>query len=706
MRFHPLALVCLSFMVGLLSSGLDYSFVEINHFLPLALTWFLVTAIAILVIPPLWRRGPTKGQWLLAGIIALLASYYAIWRIPQPGPNDISRLLNPPARNFQTIVAIGALEAGGRQNAQGQQQFLLTIEQLQRPPEKEFRPRSGKVYLTLPMGDKPWQQCQQIRVEGTLYQPSPPSNPSSFDFARYLAKQGIFAGLKGEKATLVGEKFCGLNPLKQRIVTAQSAWLPPEGNGKWPGLLISSIVMGAKAVNLPTPLRNLFQQVGLSHFLAASGYQVSLLVGTVLILGRKLHPKLAIAVGLITLVFYLGLTGLEPSVIRASLMWVGVMIALGGDQKLNSVGALLFIATVMLLVNPLWIGALGFQLSFLATLGILVTVPPLQRWLDFFPAKIAAVIAVPLAASLWTTPMLLQQFGYFIPAALPLNILITPLLAVLSLGGMISALFALIFPPLGSALAWVLAFPARWLMTIAIQFQQFPTVAIGEVGIWQIVIIYGGFILIWAFPFWRKRWGWITAFLLGIIIIPLIFSLQTRSELTIFDTKEFPVIVAQAPDGITIIAMEKDQKKERLLNPFLAKKGINQIDCELKITPAIIGQSLPESCSHVSWIKSNPAILEMTFENQRWWIFLQIPRQKQIPPKLPADQKPQTIIWTGNFFPYSWLDSLRPPTAIAIAPYVSKDLKQEVEKYQGQLWVTGAGAIQWNPRRGFLNLIP
>jgi competence protein ComEC len=704
MHFHPLALICLSFMVGLLVAGLDLSFFPFHPFLGLALFWFVTTAIAIIFIPLIWRRGPTRGQWLLVGIIALLASYYALWRIPQPGDNDVSSVLDNQKTDFATIVAVGTLEAGGRQNTQGQQQFWLKVEQLQRPPEKEFRPRSGTVYLTLPMDQRPWRQCQQIRVQGVLYRPSPPSNPEAFDFSQYLARQGIFAGLKGEGAALVGEKFCGLNPVRQRIVNAQSAWLPGEGKGKWPGLLLSSIVLGAKAVNLPTELRNLFQQVGLSHFLAASGYQVSLLVGTVLLLGKKVNLKLAIAIGLITLAFYLGLTGLEPSVIRASLMWVGIMVALGSGQKLNSVGALLFIATVMLVINPLWIQALGFQLSFLATLGIVVMVPPLQKKLDFLPGKIAAIIAVPLAASVWTTPILLQQFGYFIPAALPLNILITPLLAVLSLGGMISGVFALIFPPLGSALAWVLAFPAQWLMAIASQFQQFPTLAIGEVGIWQVVIIYGSFCLIWAVPFWRKRWVWVTTFLLLIIVLPLISSLQNRSELTIFDTKKFPVIVAQAPGSVTMIALTQDQTKERLLTPFLAKKGINKVDCALAINPTIIGKSLPASCAHLSWAENNPAILQMEFGNQRWWLFLQIPQQDQIPPQLPIDQRPQTLIWLGKFFPYPWLDSLRPPTAIAIAPYVSRDLKQKLKKSHGQLWVTGEqGAIQWSPRQGFFN---
>ncbi|WP_228015901.1 hypothetical protein [Synechocystis salina] len=115
----------------------------------------------------------------------------------------------------------------------------------------------------------------------------------------------------------------------------------------------------------------------------------------------------------------------------------------------------------------------------------------------------------------------------------------------------------------------------------------------------------------------------------------------------------------------------------------------------------MIGKPLPPSCPHLSWVEINPAILQLEFAEQRWWIFLQVPQKDQTALQLPLDQRPQTIIWVGQFFPYGWLDSLRPPTAIAIAPYVSKDLRQAVAKYRGQLWVTGQGAIQWNPRQGF-----
>ncbi|MEY2984103.1 MAG: ComE, partial [Cyanobacteriota bacterium] len=318
------ALVCLSFIVGLLLSGLAWQPMGTPAGLGTLILTILVTAIAVIFLPKVWRRGPTPPQWLLLGLVVLLASGYGFWRLPHPSANDVSRLLDVSRRDSQTIVAIGTLIRGGNQNAQGRQQFWLAVEQVQRPPEKQFRPSRGNVYLTLPPTNPPWQLCQQIRVTGQLYRPMVAKNPGSFNFADYLARQGIFAGISSKEAVLSKNQFCGLTPIRDRIVQTQIAWLPTDGKGQWPGLLLASIVLGQKAVNLPVELRDLFNQVGLSHFLAASGYQVSLLVGTVLAFGLRFSKTLAITLGLGTLLFYLGLTGLEPSVIRAGLMWGAV----------------------------------------------------------------------------------------------------------------------------------------------------------------------------------------------------------------------------------------------------------------------------------------------------------------------------------------------------------------------------------------------
>jgi competence protein ComEC len=303
--------------------------------------------------------------------LALSAAFYGQWRIPQPSAQDISQVLRRSDYHSQTVTVTGELISVGKSNANGRLQFGLQAELVQIEPHPQFKAITGQIYLTLPReAGKALIACQKIRVRGTLYQPQGSKNPAAWDFRQYLASQGVFAGLKGETAVPIGQGFCWLSQLRSRVIIAQGLWLPPAE-----GLLLSSIVLGQKAVNLPYELRHLFSQVGLSHVLAASGYQVSLLVGTTLMLTQNFSRRSRFILGIGVLLLYLGLTGLQPSVTRAALMWVGVLIGELSERRLKSLGALLVAATLLLIVNPIWIWDLGFQLSVLAILGIVVISP-------------------------------------------------------------------------------------------------------------------------------------------------------------------------------------------------------------------------------------------------------------------------------------------------------------------------------------------
>ncbi|MCZ0902100.1 ComEC/Rec2 family competence protein, partial [Microcoleus sp. HI-ES] len=95
----------------------------------------------------------------------------------------------------------------------------------------------------------------------------------------------------------------------------------------------------------------------------------------------------------------------------AALMGFGTLFALVLNRQVKPLGLLLIAATILLLVNPLWIWDLGFQLSFLATLGLIVTTPPLMAKLDWMPPAIASIVVVPIAASVWVLPLLLYVFS-------------------------------------------------------------------------------------------------------------------------------------------------------------------------------------------------------------------------------------------------------------------------------------------------------
>ena len=252
----------------------------------------------------------------------------------------------------------------------------------------------------------------------------------------------------------------------------------------------------------------------MAHVLAASGFHVSILLGVVLAIAKKikLKSKPQLIIGIVTLIIYVSLTGLQPSVLRASLMGIASLIWLVRDENTNTqnkikpIDTLLIIATLLLIFNPRWIGDLGFQLSFLATLGLLVTMPPLVKKLDFLPTTIASVVAIPISAMIWTSAIAIYNFKVFPTYSILVNIITTPLILIISIGGFISAGISLIFPTLGEFIAWLISFPLNLLMRIIEYFNSLPYSQLElSLNLIVVTIIYIIFFLIYFLKLTQKK---------------------------------------------------------------------------------------------------------------------------------------------------------------------------------------------------------
>ncbi|MDY7013499.1 MAG: ComEC/Rec2 family competence protein, partial [Cyanobacteriota bacterium] len=332
----------------------------------LALGWIILGILAGVAVPRIWRMGPRFALWLAAGGVAALAIAHLQLRVPQPASNDVSHLV-PQLEEEVTIR--GTILEMPTLNRKQNLRFLFAADRA------NGQAVSGKVYVTLPLlqgtGLVPG---MAIALRGNLYQPQPPTYPGAFDFQAFLARRGAFSGLSATLVEAPPNRPWGWWKVRQRVVRAQVRSL-----GSPVGQLVSSMVLGRRAVDLPFEVQDSFRQAGLSHVLAASGFHVSLLLGLLLVLTRKLGARTRLGIGLTTLLVYVGLTGLQPSVMRAALMGAGALVALSAERKVKPLGLLLVVAAVLLLVNPLWIWDLGFQLSFLATGGLIVTVPAITK---------------------------------------------------------------------------------------------------------------------------------------------------------------------------------------------------------------------------------------------------------------------------------------------------------------------------------------
>ncbi len=699
---------------------------------------------------------PHPRVWFLAGLIGLLASFYLSYRVPVPTANDISKFV-PPGNNSnqeQLFIVRGNVLSTPRLTRASRGQFWMEAKQLDEVKNEDGEAGtgkgvSGKLYVAVPLlqstGLYPG---QEIAVTGILYKPKAAINPGAFDFQEYLAKEGVFAGLSGRQISIRNEERpWGWWKVRERIVRSQVSSLGvPEGP------LVSAMVLGSKAVDLPYDTRDAFVQTGLAHGLAASGFQTSLILSIVLGLTQRAKRGTQFTVGSFALLAFICLTGFQPAILRAGVMGFGALIALLLQRKVNQLGSLLVAATILLIVNPSWIWDLGFQLSFLATLGLLVTAPALTKRLGWLPPALASLISVPLAAIIWTLPLQLNVFGVAPTYSLIMNILSTPLISVISIGGFISAAAALIIPAAGSAIAGLLYYPANWLLRLVDFFSNFPgnSLATGSITIAQMVVIYILLILTWLVRWWQQRWWVAIGIAFALIFIPAWHTANTLFRVTMLAASGEPVIVIQEQGKVTVINSGDEGTGRFTILPFLQQQGVNQIDnavasdfkgngsngwlellprlpikvfydysakAENALTSAAIqkalqsqgayqslgvGQSINIGSSVVQLVNDQLPILQMQIQNKNWLLVGNLKptelRQLIKQGSLPLTQ----VLWCPPQVLKELVPALQPEVAITTNADLDPKILSELGQTKTQLLFTGRdGAIQWTPNGQF-----
>ena len=702
------------------------------------------------------RTTPHPGIFLIAGLVALLATFYSQARLPQPGAKDISRLVPPGnSKNQEQLVIVrGDVASTPRLTRSGKGQFWLQATQLSEVTNKSEEAVSkgvtGKLYVTVPiLKSTGLYPKQQVEVTGVLYKPKNALNPGAFDFKAYLQKQGAFAGLNGRQLKDFDEEYeWGLWKLRQKIIKSQVRWLGvPEGP------LVSAMVLGSKAVDLPYSTRDLFVQAGLAHSIAASGFHVSLILGLVLGLTNRFTKKTQFICGSLALILFLSLTGFQPSVLRAVIMGFSALIAIGLKRKVKQLGSLIVAATLLLLFNPLWIWDLGFQLSFLATLGLILTVPAITKRLRWLPPTIASLIAVPLAATIWTLPLQLYVFGVVPPYSILLNIIVTPLISVVSIGGIISAVAALIWPFSGSVLASVLHYPTDLLIKIVEFFSNLPgnSVAVGSIAIWQVVIIYGLLFCTWQIRSLQKRWFIAALISIGLVLIPAWHYSNSLFRVTVLAGGREPVVVIQDRGKITVINSADEDVGNFTIVPFLQQQGVNIIDwaiatdfqndgssgwleiierlaikifydyspnpnyaltqkavqTEVRENKGIyqvlsLGQTVNTGSAIIRLLNNQLPVMQMQILDQSW-LFVGNLEPDELRKLIESRSLPRPqVLWCPTKSLKELVPALQPQVAIAPnANLETKDLSV-LNQSKTQLLFTGRdGAIQWTPQRQF-----
>ncbi|MGI9155775.1 MAG: ComEC/Rec2 family competence protein [Marmoricola sp.] len=295
-----------------------------------------------------------------------------------------------------------------------------------------------------------------------------------------------------------------------------------------PRALVPALVDGDDA-GLPPAVAAEFRTSGLTHLLAVSGTNLTLVVGALLVLARALGVR---ARGLM-LVGALGVAGFvllarpEPSVLRAAAMGSVALVGMGSNGRERGTRALGLALLVLLLLDPWLAGEIGFALSALATAGILFLAPgwrdALTRWL---PRWAAEALAVPLAAQLACTPLVAAISGQVSLVAVVANLLAAPAVAPATVLGLVGGVLSSIWVPLGRGPGTVAAWCASWIIGVAHRTSGLPSAAVGwptNLGSLLVLTVICGWLALTLGALLARR-GWamsLSAVALVAMLVPL-----------------------------------------------------------------------------------------------------------------------------------------------------------------------------------------
>lgn len=199
--------------------------------------------------------------------------------------------------------------------------------------------------------------------------------------------------------------------------------------------LLSGILLGQNNT-LPGQLKVSLRDTSTLHIVVASGQNLSMVAGFFLGLAGLIKKKNAIILSLLAVILYSLLTGIQIPIVRAAIMFSFASLAQWFGREKDGIRILVITAGLMLLVNPDWITDLSFQLSFLATFGVVVVAPIFLRWLGKFPI-IGQDLAVTLAAQLMVIPVIAQNFHQISLVGIFANLLVLWTIPFIMVGGVV-----------------------------------------------------------------------------------------------------------------------------------------------------------------------------------------------------------------------------------------------------------------------------
>jgi len=361
-------------------------------------------------------------------------------------------------------------------------------------------PVTGLILARVPPNQE-YHYGQTLRLRGKL---KTPPEDEEFSYRDYLAGKNIYSYMSLAKATLLPEE--GGNAVLKTMYAFKEKSLDniykifpdPEAS------LLAGILLGVDA-GLSNDIQQDFKNTGTSHIIAISGFNIAIIAGIFTALfSRWFGARRGAVVAVIVIFLYAFLVGAEASVVRAAIMGSFGLFARQVGRRQMAINTILVVAALMCIWNPLYVWDVGFQLSFFATLGLILYSEPFSK----FSLKIISRFTTPdnaqkinapfsdfvlltFAAQLTTLPIMAYHFKQISLVSIIANPFVLPVQpAVMVLAGL-ALLLSYIWMPLGQLAAWI-AWPFSVYTIRAVDFFNWHSwiLYLGDSSIWFAAFFY------------------------------------------------------------------------------------------------------------------------------------------------------------------------------------------------------------------------
>ncbi|MGZ3866406.1 MAG: ComEC/Rec2 family competence protein [Bacteroidia bacterium] len=535
----------------------------------------------------------------------------------------------------------------------------------------EWKNADGKIIAYFSKNDSSRQieVGQTIVFSGSLQDIQEPLNPHEFDYKKYLALKNIYYSVYLKENTWgvsASQNNSSLFTFAQKIRKSLLDTYREIGLQQNEFALVAALVLGYDD-EIDRPLMNAYSHTGTLHVLSVSGLHVGIiyvLLGFILGFLNKNKKQIWLKVFLILgfLWFFVLLSGFSAPAVRAALMFSLILIGKTLFENTETANIVFVAAFVSLLYNPFWLANAGFQLSYVAVLGIIYLYPYFYNMFTFSSGigdKIWQLCSVSIAAQIATLPITLYYFHQFPVLFLVTNLVLIPVSIVVMYGGILVLIFSKI-TFLSQAFVWLTTISIKLMNGCALFFDRLPFCVIDNIhlSVLNMLLMYLLIVIVFAAIEFRSAKLLTNSFVIIVVMffVSVYFDLQIKenNELVIYHSDKSEVVGVFDGTGYTQIC---DTVDERILSTlrenkihhdavFEQTRSLSNANLILAGTKKILFVRSPELISEVLMNAANPDYI---------WLPARSLRGKKIPSLL---CQTKNLVITGNTYSKKALNCL------------------------------------------------